>query len=64
MKGGEEGVFKRQKRLIITNKGILAMLEYEIYQAQQALQDPVDAKLAQEWCEAAMKHVKMLMGQP
>lgn len=57
-------MFKRQKRVIITNKGILAMLEYEIYQTQQALQDPVDAKSAQEWCDEAMKHVKMLMDQP
>lgn len=57
-------MFKRQKRVTVTDKGILALMEYEIYQAQQALKEPVDAKSAREWCEEAMKHVKMLLNQP
>ena len=57
-------MFKRQKRVTVTDKGILALLEYEVYQAQQALQEPADVKSARKWCEAAMKHVKMLLNQP
>lgn len=57
-------MFKRQKRVTVTDKGILALLEYEVYQAQQALQEPADVKSAKEWCEEAMKHVKKLMNQP
>ena len=42
-------MFKRQKRVTVTDKGILALLEYEVYQAQQALKEPADVKSAREW---------------
>lgn len=45
----------------VTNKGLLALIEYELVQAREALKEPAGAADAREWCAEALKHVKMLM---
>lgn len=45
----------------VTNEGLLALIEYELVQAREALKEPAGAADAREWCDEALKHVKMLM---
>lgn len=52
-------MFKR--KVCVTPKGYLALIEYAAYQAQEALKEPVNIEEAQKWCDETMRNVQLAM---